>query len=101
MTMAAMQIEHCSWKGKKLVFKAPICFRLNINPFSGETIVEHDEMDIYVYADSYDKAANQVSYEIGYIWDTYIIGQNAADVPARAIALYLSALAASFVDGDQ
>jgi len=96
MAEAAMQLDCCTWKGKRLVFRRPIIFKLNMNPFSGECILEQDALDIYVFAPSYDEAVRQAEGEVGYIWDEYILNQKSIDIPSRMIALQLSALVASF-----
>jgi len=96
MAEAAMQLDCCTWKEKRLVFKHPIIFKLKLNPFSGECILEQDALDIYVFASSYDEAVRQAENEVGYIWDEYILNQKSIDAPSRMIALQLSVLVASF-----
>ncbi len=91
-----MQLERCAWSGRQLTFNRPLVFKLRINPFSGESILEQEDLDIYVFAISYDAAVEQVQQEIGYIWDEYVMDQNAGDAPSRVIALQLSELVASF-----
>jgi len=56
-------------------------FKLKMNPFSGECILEQDALDIYVFASSYDEAVRQVESEVGYIWDEYILNQKSIDTP--------------------
>ncbi|MDX8390784.1 MAG: hypothetical protein R8M38_09875 [Mariprofundaceae bacterium] len=91
-----MQLERCDWNGGALVFKRPINFRLTVNPFSREAILEQEDLDIYIFAVSCDDAVRQAKQEVGYIWDEYILNQTASDQPSRDIAMQLSSLVASF-----